>query len=147
MMDGDTGQKVGIDERYKQAFESHRHASDYRLKLLAGWGVVYGAFTVAFFWTQGNAKAISWIVPALGMVFTVFAWIADNRNRAAIRQSKKVGDALEAEMKLPDDQRFFYGLKDGITHSTAINVSAIVVLVLLGYATCYLLCHRGVLPQ
>ena len=139
---------VTVDERYKQAFEAHRHASDYRLKLLLGWGAVYAAFAAAFVWAQTAVKPLSWIVTALWMGFTVVVWIADVRNRPAIRQSKAVGKAIEVDASagIPEAQRFFSGLEKGISHSRAINVSAIVMLLLLGIATMYLLCSRGELP-
>ena len=146
-MNGEVNEKVGIDERYKQVFEAHRHASDYRLKLLAGWGVVYAAFAAAFVWAQSAAKSVSWIVTALWMGLTALVWIADVRNRPAIHQSKRVGEAIEEATKVPDNQKFFSGLDKGVSHSTAIDISAIVMLLLLGVATIYLFCSRGELPK
>ena len=139
---------VNIDERYKQAFEAHRHASDYRLKLHVGWGAVYAAFAAAFVWAQTAVKPLSWIVTALWLGFTIVAWIADVRNRPAIRQSKDVGKSIEEDDSagIPEGQRFFSGLEKGVSHSTAINVFAIVMLALLGIATIYLFCGRGELP-
>jgi hypothetical protein len=73
------------------------------------------------------------------------AWIADVRNRPTIRQSKKIGEAIEAAARMPEHQKFFSHLEKRIPHSTAIDISAIIMLLLLGVAAAYLFYNRGVL--
>jgi hypothetical protein len=81
------------------------------------------------------------------MGFTVLAWIADVRNRPTIRQSNKLGEAIEAAARMPEDQKFFSHLERAIPHSRAIDISAIVMLLLLALAAAYLFYSRGALPS
>jgi len=138
---------VTIRDRYREIFQAHRFASEYRLKIATAWGVVYAALAAVFVWAQSNIKRLSWTVSLLGVAVTVLFWIADCRNRPAIHRSKLVGAAIEADPTIPENQRFFARLDEGISHSTAINIFAIVMLLLLAAATLYLFCAHGELPK
>jgi 4-hydroxybenzoate polyprenyltransferase len=113
------------------------------------WGAVYAALAAVFVWAQSNVKQLSWSVTLLGIASTLLFWIADLRNRPAIYRTKHVGADIEGDAAsgIPNNQRFFAGLEEGISHSTAINIFAIVMLLLLTVATAYLFCRRGELPR
>ena len=140
---------VTVRDLYKEIFQAHRFASEYRLKILTAWGAVYAALAAVFVWAQSNVKRLSWTVTLLGIAVTLLLWSADYRNRPAIHRSKAVGTAIEqdAANAIPETQRFFAGLEVGMSHSTVINIFAIVMLVLLAGATAYLFCTRGELPK
>jgi hypothetical protein len=140
---------ISIDERYKQAFEAHRHASDFRGKIVAGWAASYAAVAGAFVWMQANHMSLTWVVTATATAITALMWIADLRNRAAIRRSKDVGASIENDPAagVPLDQRFFAGLDKGISHSSAINGFAVVAMLVLVVATVCLWRSAGVLPS
>jgi hypothetical protein len=139
---------VPIQEVYKQIFEAHRHASEFRLRILTVWGVVYATLSAVFVWTQSAMKPLSWTVTLLGVAFTLLLWMGDARNRPAIHRSKEVGAEIERDptSEIPENQRFFSGLEKGVSHSRAIDVFGAIMLLLLGVATVYLLCSRGQLP-
>lgn len=43
---------IDIRDLYQQAFEAHRHASDFRAKIIGGWAAVFTAFAGIFVWAQ-----------------------------------------------------------------------------------------------
>src|ERR1039458_3939880 len=88
---------VPIQEVYKQIFEAHRHASEFRLRILTVWGVVYATLSAVFVWTQSAMKPLSWTVTLLGVAFTLLLWMGDARNRPAIHRSKEVGAEIRSE--------------------------------------------------
>lgn len=134
---------MSLQQRYDQIFEEHRFASSFRLKILAAWGTVYAALAAVFVWTFVAATTIDWIVPGLGVGMTILFWIGDRRNRPAIRRSKDVGEAIERELELADPQQFFSKLDEGMSHSTAIDIFAMVMIIMLSVATGYLLGTGG----
>lgn len=145
---------IDISERYKLIFEEHHYASDFRIKIVTGWCVMYAGLAAAFVWLHTTSKSVAWVVTAVAAVITALMWLADVRNRAALRASKDAGAAIEQhqDASIPADQRFFARLKTEslverfVTHSRAIDVFAIAMVVLLGAATWYLCSHKGVLP-
>jgi hypothetical protein len=140
---------ISIEELYKHMFEEHRFASEYRLKILASWGVVYAAFAAAFAWVHREALPLSWVVTLLAGVFTVIFWVGDRRHRAAVGGSKTIGKNIESDSSsgIPGDRRYFSTLlEEDITHSTVIDWFAVAMLVLLVLATGYLICRHGALP-
>ena|SRR5712664_1067781 len=139
---------VTIRDRYREIFQAHRFASEYRLKILTAWGVAYAALAAVFAWAQSNVKRLSWTVPLLGVAITLLLWSADNRNHEVINNSKSAGAAIEADGNaIPEDQRFFAGLGAGMPHSIAIKIFAIGMLSLLAAATVYLFFTDGELSK
>ncbi|MBI4548778.1 MAG: hypothetical protein HY707_12410 [Ignavibacteriae bacterium] len=139
---------IPIEDRYKIIFDNYKFASEYRIRLITGWAAIYAGLAAAFAWFYQNSRAIIWIVPAIAIGITILMWIADRRHRPAIGRSKTVGANIEKDQsaQIPQDQRYFADIESGISHSWAIDVFAALSLILLGIATCILICYRGELP-
>jgi len=121
-------------ELYNQAFEAHRHASDFRARIIGGWAAMYTAFAAIFSWLQANNhKALTSVVLFAAAVMTLMMWLADMRNRPAIRRAKTIGARIEQDKAsdIPEDRRFFSKLEIGIPHSAIIDVFAVTSLVVL----------------
>ena len=146
---------IDSTERYKLIFGEHQHASDFRMKIIEIWGLIYAAHAAAFGWVYSASPVSSWIAPALALLATVLMWIADSRNRDALRGSKDVGAEIERDTNagIPESQRYFARLarksflERVITHSFAIDAFSILMILLLLFATLYLFSNRGVLPK
>jgi len=142
---------VPIEERYKQMFTQLTVASEFRFKIFAAWGWFYAASAAVFAWMQSNenVKPFSWVVPLLAFIATILFWLADFRNRPAIGASKDAGAAIEADpmSEIPEQQRYFSRLNQGVRYGVIVNIFTIVTLVLLGAATAYLFCSRGEFPK
>ncbi len=104
---------IDILERYKLIFAEHHYASDFRVKIVTGWCVMYAGLAAAFVWVHSTSKSLDWIVTAAGVIITVLMWVADHRNRAALRAAKDTGFAIEQDQDadIPTEQRFFARLK------------------------------------
>lgn len=139
---------ISTEELYKHMFEEHRFASEYRLKILASWGVVYAAFAAAFVWVHREALSLSWVVTLLAGAFTVIFWVGDRRHRPAVKRPKIIGTIIENDplSGIPEGRGFFSTVEKGVPHSTVIDLFAGVMLVLLVFATGYLICRHGSLP-
>jgi hypothetical protein len=114
-------------ERYKLIFEAHKHASDFREKIVRGWLLTYAALAVALGWSQGKPETIgvSWIFSAMAVFLTALMWVADFRNRDALTRSKAAGEAIEERIEIPPKERFFAGLTPArLTHSLAVDIFA-----------------------
>ena len=135
---------ITIEERYRLIFENYRFASEYRIKLITGWVAIYTALAAAFGWTYQNAKTISWLLPLVGILITVFMWIADRRHRPAIGRSKTVGANIEVDQSagIPENQRYFSDLTNGVSHSLIIDIFSVLIIICLGVATVFLICNR-----
>ncbi len=146
---------IDILERYKLIFAEHHYASDFRVKIVTGWCLMYAGLAAAFVWVHSTSKSLDWIVTAAGVIITVLMWVADHRNRAALRAAKDTGFAIEQDQDadIPTEQRFFARLETEsrvekyVTHSRAIDALSIVMVISLGFATWYLLSYAGVLPE
>ena len=146
---------IDILERYKLIFAEHHYASDFRVKIVTGWCVMYAGLAAAFVWVHSASKSLDWIVTAAGVIITALMWLADRRNRAALRASKDAGFAIEQDQDadIPTEQRFFARLtaesrdEKIVTHSRAIDVLAIIMIVLFGVTTLCLYSYKGVLPE
>ncbi len=130
-----------IDPRdlYQQAFESLRHASDFRLKIIGGWAAMYTAFTGIFAWSVEHAPTTMWLVLLAAGVMTVLMWLADRRNRPAIGRAKDMGTFIENDpaSAIPTECHFFSGLDKGVSHSKLIDA--------FGWVSLGLLCGGAVL--
>lgn len=135
---------IDINERYRQIFEEHRFASEYRLKLLTSWGAVYVALAAVFAWMYKVSRPADWIVPLLGIFVTFLFWAGDARHKHAIGRSKSVGERLEK--RLHDEEKFFRDLNYNISHTFVINVFAILMLILLILAVIWLVSNSGEMP-
>ena len=127
---------------YDQAFEAHRHASDYRVKIIGGWAAIYTAFAGVFVWVQTNQENLTWVVILAAGLMTVMMWLADIRNRPAIGRAKDIGANIEqdADSGIPEDRRFFSKLDKGVSHSRIIDIFALVslgILVAAAYGEIY----------
>ena len=133
---------VPIQDRYKQVFIQLRFSSALSFKIFAGWGAVYAALAAVFAWMHSSAmlSPFTWVVPLLGLGATILFWLGDIRNRPGISAAKSVGAAIEADpaSDIPESQRYFSRLNQGLRHGVTINVFAIVMLVLLAIATIHL---------
>ena len=143
---------IRTQELYKHMFDEIRFVSELRLKILGSWGVVYAALAAAFAWVHHEAPVLDWVVTLLAACFTVVFWLADCRNRPAIRASKEIGAAIETDplSGVPEDRRFFASTeraeKEGTSHSLIISLFGLVMVLSLVGATLYLLCTYGELP-
>lgn len=130
---------VPIEVRYKQVYAQLRFTSGLSFRIFAGWGATYAALAAAFAWMQSTPgmSEFTWAVPMLGFGATILFWLADVRNRPGINLAKSVGAAIEAdpESGIPETQRYFSRLNQGVRHGVTINAFAIVMLVLFGIAT------------
>ena len=133
---------VPIQDRYRQVFIQLRSASGLSFKIFAGWGATYAVLAAAFAWMESTPALLpfTWLVPFFGFGATILFWLADVRNRPGINLAKSVGAAIEADpaSEIPEAQRYFSRLNQGLRHGVTINVFAIVMLVLLVIATIYL---------
>lgn len=133
---------VPIQDRYKQVFVQLRFSSGLSFKIFAGWGAVYAALAVVFAWMQSSpmSSPFTWVVPVLGLGATILFWLGDIRNRPGISAAKSVGAAIETDpaSEIPEAQRYFSRLNQGLRHGVTINVFAIVMLVLFAIATIHL---------
>ncbi len=124
-----------IDSRdlYQHAFESLRHASDFRLKIIGGWAAMYTAFAGIFVWSTKNASDAIWVVLLAAGLMTVFIWLAERRNRPGIERAKDSGVYIEtiSDPAIPEKCRFFSGLDKGVSHGKLVDAFAIGSLVLL----------------
>lgn len=140
---------ISITERYKIIFENYRFASEYRIRLLTGWAAIYAALAAAFAWFYQVSRPVTWIIPIAAAGVTILMWIADRRHRPSIGRSKIVGANIEQDGKagIPPNQRYFTDIEEGVSHSTMIDILAIVFLIFLITAAFYLICYRGQLPS
>ena len=131
---------VGINERYNQMFEAHRHALNSRSKLLISLGLGYAVFAAVFIWTQSLAKPLSIIAAFFWMCFTALFWVADYHYRPAIRRSKQVGKLIEEDTSagIPCEQRYFSNLEERLAHDIAIDLFVCAMILILAF-TCILL--------
>jgi len=105
-----------IDKKdlYQHAFDSLRHASDFRLKILGGWALTYSALGGIFAWSREHAAITIGPLLLIAMVLTALFWRAEIRNRPAIKQAKLSGLHIERtanSIEIPHDCRFFVGLE------------------------------------
>ena len=145
---------VNVEKRYELIFAEHHYASDFRVKIIQGWCVVYAALAAAFVWVQSAAQPLSWIITAAAGVVALLMWLADIRNRKALGVSKDVGAAIEndAAAGIDEGQRFFVNLApktllEKASHSFVIDWFAGVMLVCFVAATIWLFYTGGRLPQ
>src|SRR5687767_15772853 len=80
---------------YELLLEEHRHAGDFRLRLLRGWGLSMGALAVVFAWGHEKLPNVLPLVPAAALLVTLVTWAADCRNRIAIRAARAAGSSFE----------------------------------------------------
>ena len=129
---------VPIETRYEQVFVQLRYASALSFTIFAGWGAVYALLAAAFAWMHSSAtlNSYTWAVPLLGFGATVLFWLGDVRNRPGISAAKSVGAAIEADpaSEVPEGQRYFARLNQGVRHGVTINVFAFVMLVVFAIA-------------
>lgn len=130
---------VPIHDRYKQVYVQLRFTSGLSFKIFAGWGATYAVLAAAFAWMQSTPgmSELTWAVAILGFGATILFWLGDVRNRPGINLAKSVGAAIEAdpESGIPETQRYFSRLNQGVRHGVTINAFAIVMLVLFAIAT------------
>ncbi|MGH9969218.1 MAG: hypothetical protein ACREBG_15655 [Pyrinomonadaceae bacterium] len=129
---------ISTEELYKHMFDEHRFASEYRLKLLGSWGVIYAALAAAFAWVHSEAPFLECLVTFLAAGFTYIFWVGDIQHRPAIKRPKNIGENIENDplSDIPEGRRFFAGLEaKGISHSKVIDRFAKIMLVLLLGAT------------
>lgn len=119
---------VDVKDVYQQAFEAHRHASDFRAKVIGGWAAVFTAFAGIFAWAQANRLEGIWVVALAGLLLNVMMWLADHRNRPAIGRAKDVGKAIEEDQAngVKDEWCFFSKLDKGVSHSCMIDIFGII---------------------
>jgi hypothetical protein len=146
---------IDATERYKLILAEHHYTSDVRLKIFQGWCLMYAAAAAAFAWVHHESKPLDWLVTAAAVVMTALMWLADARNRTAMRACREVGLAIERDpaSAIPEDQRFFPRLsareffKRIMTHSRVIDFFSSAMIILLIGATRYLWSKHGALPQ
>ena len=124
---------IDVKDIYDQAFEAHRHASDYRVKIVGGWFAMYTAFAGVFVWVHTNAAALIPAVVLATAVMTLVMWLADIRNRPAIGRAKSIGEHIEKDptLAIPPDRHFFSKLGTGVPHGWLINGFALASFAML----------------
>lgn len=121
-----------LEDQYKLILESHKHASDFRMKILELWISLYTALAIAFSWIYTVEPNISWIISSAALLVTVFMWLLDFRNRGPLFAAKDIGVELEKVLGIDDDHRFFNKIAPSSptgqisfsSHSTIINIIA-----------------------
>lgn len=142
---------INISDRYKLIFEEHHFASNFRIKIIQGWCLIYSALGAAFIWVQSEPKEISWIISLAACLVTILMWIADIRNRSGLIASKRAGNAIEIseDANIPIEQRFFARIQtkekliNKLTQSLAIDIFAIIMIISLIIATILLIANKG----
>jgi hypothetical protein len=137
---------IDITDRYKLIIEEHHYATDFRAKIIQAWCLFYGALAAGLGWTQATVDAhpVSWVFCALASLVTVFMWAADFRHRAALANSKRIGEAIEKSAEIPNGQRFFASIKSGwLTHSLVIDLFAGLMLGVLSRSAVFLKGNGG----
>lgn len=131
---------IELKDLYSQAFEAHRHASDYRAKIVGGWAAMYTAFAGLFVWVRSNHRESLRGVAVAAGVLTLLIWLSDMRNRPAIRRAKAIGKNIEEApiSDIPEARRFFATLDQGVSHSAIIDGFAILTLGMLLAGACLL---------
>jgi hypothetical protein len=132
-------------ERYKQAFEVWRFASEVRFKILAAWWAVYIGLGAVFSWMWEHPpfRQVAFVVPLIALLATGLFYTMDQRNGGAIFGSKGVIQALDAGDDIPAKQKIIERSNYGILkHSTAILLFAITMAVTLLGLTVYAYCRR-----
>ena len=71
---------INIEERYKIIFENYRFASEYRIKLITGWAVIYAALAAASILMQAEGSA-----PASGTTTWASAFLEVRRSKGGAR--------------------------------------------------------------
>ena len=115
---------IDVKDVYEQAFNAHRHASDNRAKIIGGWYVVYTAFAAVFAWSETNRPHVSWMIAVAGAVAILALWLADRRNRPAIKRAKDIGAHIEQDptVGIPEQRHFFSKLDKGVSHRLLIDI-------------------------
>jgi hypothetical protein len=124
---------VEIKERYGRMLTLYCSALKCRLRLLVGLSLAYAAFAAVFLWTRSAAKPFSLASVFFWMCFTALFWFADHCHRSALRQSMKVGIAVErdASAGIPEDQRFFSRLEERSLYDIALDVLTGILMFIL----------------
>jgi hypothetical protein len=132
-------------ERYKQAFEMWRFASEVRFKILAAWWAVYLGLGAVFSWMWEHSpfRPVAFVVPLIGLLATGLFYTMDQRNGGAIYGSKGVIQALDAGDDIPAKQKIVERSNYGILkHSTAILLFAVIMALIFLALTVYAYCRR-----
>ncbi len=118
---------------YQHAFDSLRHASDFRLKIIGGWAGMYAAFAGLFVWFRQIAPDALGVVFLVAILMTFVLWFAEYRNRPAIGRAKDIGTFIENDpaSAIPEKCRFFSNLDKSVGHGKLVNAFAIVMLAIL----------------
>lgn len=92
---------LGKDNRtelYRLMLDEHRFASEFRLRIVGGWGLGYAGFAVAFAWVYDQyfpEPGLSACIAFLALLFTLFMWAVDCRHRRRLWASMRFGLWLE----------------------------------------------------
>ncbi len=119
---------------YEQTFESYRHATDARTRIVIAWLAIYGAFATALVVFIPSAEQVScFILLVAALLTTLMLWFADWRNRPALERAMYIGRHIETdpESEIPDERRFFAHLGRGTAQRVLIDLFAVVSALLL----------------
>lgn len=134
---------IEIQERYKLIYQEHHYACDFRVKIFTGWCTIYAALAIAFTWIQNEIPSYSWIITLIGLIITILMYLAELRNRAAIKATKDIGKNIESDgyATIPEEQRYFHkiNLYNGITHSIIINIFTTLMIIIFISLSVYLI--------
>ncbi len=143
--------RVDMTERYRLAVGQYKLAADIRVKIIQGCGLIYVALALAFAWAQKGPKHLSWMVTAAGILATVLMWLAEIRNRSALSHASNVVTEIEkaGPDAVPPVQRLFRGPDESsprwppLAHGRLIDITAVLIIAFLLFATGWLLCSKG----
>jgi len=143
---------IDIAERYRLIFDELHHTSDFRIKIMQIWGLIYAALATLFVWVHSAAPLFSAWIPALAAFMTILMWIADFRNCMGIRTSMRVGANIETGASVPDGQRFFTSIDRRsisgkiLSHFAVITMFSVGMFVSFCWLSWYLFQNEGALP-
>lgn len=140
---------IDIAERYKLVFRQLNHATDFRVKILQGLSWIYITLAGAFVWLQsGSNESLSWIVPAVGAVATLWMWFVDLRNYNIATGWMNVGKQIEKDQRagIPIGQQFFEQPSSFVKHSLLFGIGVWIIITFLGWLAYHLWCSQRVLP-
>ena len=123
--------EIPAQDRYREIFAAHKHASDYRANLVKVWVLMLVALAPFFAWLykEMELRPLTFIVPIIALCVTLVMWSIDCRHRPAIRRAKDAGRAIEIP-GIPKAQRFFEDLGGGVPHGVMIDrVSKALILI------------------
>lgn len=132
-------------DRYNQAFEQWRFASEVRFKILAAWWAVYIglAAVLKWAWEYESLRRFAYVVPLVAALATALFWLMDELNGGAIYAGKEIVEEIEKTAGIDEAKRMVRLTTTQTwvpSHSKLIRIFAAVGFSASAIAAGYLLC-------